>query len=146
MHAFMHYHMAKHAQWNRKIMKICSIKIQFYIILHFYFPWNNAQLIFLQIVFIEAHAFIWLHFHEHRKWFFYITRSDRCILKWRNLGQSESVLNFIAISKHTASCVFFFFLLFGLSLDLPILSLSLSFSLVHSFIREKINKMHYYAS
>ena len=37
MHAFMHYHMAKHAQLNRETIKIFSIKINFYIILHFYF-------------------------------------------------------------------------------------------------------------
>ena len=36
MHAFMHYHMAKHAQLRRKIIKICSIKIQFYIIFYFW--------------------------------------------------------------------------------------------------------------
>ena len=33
----MHYHMAKHAQWSRKIIKICSIKIQFYIVTLYYF-------------------------------------------------------------------------------------------------------------
>ena len=38
----MHYHMTKYTQWNRKILQICSIKIQFYIILNFYFLWNNA--------------------------------------------------------------------------------------------------------
>ena len=26
MHAFMHYHMTKYAQWNRKIIQVCSIK------------------------------------------------------------------------------------------------------------------------
>ena len=37
-HACIHdYHMTKHAQWSRKIIKICSIKIQFYITLYFYF-------------------------------------------------------------------------------------------------------------
>ena len=40
----MHYHITKYAQ-RKKIIQICSIKIQFYIILHFYFLWNNAQLI-----------------------------------------------------------------------------------------------------
>ena len=44
MHASMHYHMTKYAQWSRKIIKICSIKFQFYFMLHFYFFWNNAQL------------------------------------------------------------------------------------------------------
>ena len=31
----MHYHMTKYAQWNRKIIEICNIKIQFYIVTFF---------------------------------------------------------------------------------------------------------------
>ena len=37
----MHYHMTKYAQWKRKIIKICIIKIQFYVVLHFYFFWKK---------------------------------------------------------------------------------------------------------
>ena len=47
----MHYHMTKHAQWNRKIIQICSIKIQFYIMLHLFF-WNDTQRL------ISANSFI----------------------------------------------------------------------------------------
>ena len=31
----MHYHMTEYAQWSRKIIQICSIKIQFYIVTFF---------------------------------------------------------------------------------------------------------------
>ena len=32
---------------------------------------------------------------EHRKWSFCVSRSDRCLLKRKNLGKSDSVHNFI---------------------------------------------------
>ena len=80
---------------------------------------------------------------EHRKGFFYVTRSDRYILKWINLGRSESILNFIAVFEHAGSSVFSFNFLtfisiypFSLSLSLS-LALSLSLSPFISFIREK---------
>ena len=65
MHAFMHDHMTKYAEWNRKIIQICSIKIQFYIILHFYFFWNNPQLIspnclyLSSCIYLTAHSWTW---------------------------------------------------------------------------------------
>ena len=44
MHAFMHYHMTKHAQWSRKIIKTSVLKFSS-TLLYFYTFLKHAQLI-----------------------------------------------------------------------------------------------------
>ena len=57
-----------------------------------------------------------------------------------------SLYYFIEVSKHTASCVFSFNFLAFLSISPFFVCVCLSLFLSHSFIRENINKMQYYAS
>ena len=127
MHAFMHYHMTKYAQWNRKIIQICSIKIQFYIMVHFYFFWNNAQLISANRLHLSSCIYLTAHSWT-QKMSFYDTSRDRCVLEWRNLGQIEPILNFIAIFLNMLLLLFFLSTFWPFS---PCLSLFLSHSFIH---------------
>ena len=129
MHAFMHYHMTKHAQWNRKIIQICSNKIQFYIILHFYFfmkqcTTNFSKLSSFKLMPLSVRTFLNIDSStSHEVIGVYLVKKFGA--KW--------VYTKFYCSFRT--CYFFclFFQIFGLPLDLHILSLFLFLSnLYHS--------------
>ena len=140
MHAFMHYHMTKYAQWNRKVIKICRIKIQFYIILHFYFflkqcTTNFSKLSSFKLMHLSDCTF--LNVENNSSTSHEVTAAYLSEEIW---WQRESILNFIAVFKHAASSsVFSFNFLaflsisqFSLTLSLYLsISLSLSLSLIH---------------
>ena len=110
MHAFMHCHMTEHAQWSRKIIKICNIKIQFYIMAHFHFKFFETM---HKITSPNLSSFrlvcIWHHILEHKKNDPSTTQEvTGAYFKWRYLWQNEPILNFIAASKHADSSAFSF--------------------------------------
>ena len=106
MHAFMHYHVTKYAQWSRKIIQISSIKGQFYIM----FP---TFLFFLKQCttnFSKFSSFKLMHLSDCT---FLNIENDRSTsqevagsyLSEENLGKSESILNFIGRMGITNSSV-----------------------------------------
>ena len=86
----MYYHMTKHAQRSRKIigLQICSIKIQFYIVIFlFYFETcttNFSKLSSFRLMRLSDSTF--LNIENDRSTSQEVTGVS---LKWRNLGQSE---------------------------------------------------------